>query len=38
LRDELKIPCELDAGGKRFDGGRPVATIEFLNMHVGIRP
>ena len=35
--DELKIPCELDAGGKRFDGGRPVATIEFLKTYFGIR-
>jgi acetyl esterase/lipase len=35
--DELKILCELDAGGKRFDGGRPTAPIEFLKTHFGVR-
>jgi hypothetical protein len=34
--DELKIPCELDADGKRFGGGTPVRTIDFLKKHLGI--
>ena len=36
--DELKIPCELYADGKCFGGGTPVATIDFLRKHFGMKP
>jgi acetyl esterase/lipase len=35
--DELKVPCELDADGKRLGGGTPMSTIGFLRKHFGIR-
>lgn len=34
--DELKIPCELHADGKRFGGGTPMTTIDFLKKYFGI--
>jgi hypothetical protein len=34
--DELKIPCELYADGKRFGGGTPMTTMAFLKKHLGI--
>jgi len=34
--DELKIPCELYTDGKRFGGGTPMTTIEFLKKHLGV--
>jgi acetyl esterase/lipase len=34
--DELKIPCELYAGGKRIGGGTPLKTIDFLKKHLGV--
>ena len=34
--DELKIPCELYAGGKRLGGGTPMTTIDFLKEHLGV--
>ena len=35
---ELKVPCELSADGKRFGGGAPMTTIEFLRKHFGLKP
>jgi acetyl esterase len=35
--DELKIPCELYAGGKRIGGGTPMRTIDFLKEHFGMK-
>lgn len=35
--DELKIPCELYADGKRFGDGPIVAPIDFLKTHLGVR-
>jgi acetyl esterase len=34
--DELGIACELDAGGKRWGGGKPTRPIEFLKQHLGL--
>jgi acetyl esterase/lipase len=36
--DELKLDCELYADGKRFGGGTPMSTIEFLRKHLGVKP
>jgi hypothetical protein len=36
--DDLRMPCELYADGKRFGGGTPMATVEFLETHFGITP
>lgn len=36
--DELKVPCELYADGQRFGGGTPLATIDFLRKHFGMKP
>ena len=35
--DELKIPCELVAGGKRVGGGTPTKPIDFLKEHFGMK-
>ena len=35
--DELKIPCEVVAGGKRLGGGTPTRPIDFLKTHFGLR-
>ena len=32
--DELKIPCELYAGGKRVGGGPPRPPLAFLKEHL----
>jgi hypothetical protein len=31
--DELKIPCEVVAGGRGLDGGTPTKPIDFLREH-----
>jgi acetyl esterase len=35
--DALKIPCEVNAAGKRIDGGTPTRTIDFLKEHFGLK-
>jgi acetyl esterase/lipase len=35
--DELKIPCEVVAAGKRLGGGTPTRTIDFLKEHLGMK-
>jgi hypothetical protein len=35
--DELKIPCEVNAAGKRIDGGTPTRTIDFLKEHFDMK-
>lgn len=35
--DELGIPCELYAGGKRVGGGTPRRPIDFLKEHLGVK-
>jgi acetyl esterase/lipase len=32
--DELKIPCEVVANGKRLGGGEPMTTIQFLKKYL----
>jgi acetyl esterase/lipase len=35
--DELGIPCELYAAGKRVGGGAPRRPIDFLKEHLGVK-
>jgi hypothetical protein len=35
--NELQIPCEVVAAGKRLNGGTPTRTIEFLKEHLGMK-
>jgi acetyl esterase/lipase len=35
--DELGIPCELYAGGKRVGGGTPRRPSDFLKEHLGVK-
>jgi acetyl esterase/lipase len=35
--DPLRIPCEVNAAGKRLGGGSPTRTIEFLKEHFGLK-
>lgn len=32
--DDLKVPCEVVAAGKRLDGGTPTKPIDFLKEHL----
>jgi hypothetical protein len=32
---ELRIPCEVVAGGRRLGGGTPTQVIDFLKEHLG---
>jgi hypothetical protein len=35
--DDLKIPCEVVAGGKRLGGGTPTRAIDFLKQRFGLK-
>lgn len=35
--DALKIPCEVNAAGKRLGGGTPTRPIDFLQEHFGMK-
>jgi acetyl esterase/lipase len=35
--DELGIPCEVVAAGKRLGGGTPTRPIDFLKEHLGVK-
>jgi hypothetical protein len=35
--DELGIPCEVIAAGKRLGGGTPTRPIDFLKEHLGVK-
>lgn len=35
--DDLKVPCEVVAAGKRLDGGAPTKPIDFLKKHLGLK-
>jgi acetyl esterase len=35
--DQLKIPCEVNAAGKRLGGGTPTRTIDFLREHLALK-
>jgi acetyl esterase/lipase len=34
--DQLGIPCEVDAGHQRLEGGIPTKPIDFLKQHLGV--